>query len=171
MPDVPSVAPKAEIAAPCTLPTDVEEQQGPTITPIPRGPLPPRERRPDTIDQGLWKIACQERVEHLYVHIVLSAIPPRYICSWYMAYMLRHPLSSTLLASFHMLTLHFVLQEGGLSRPGRSSASCGSAHPANFIRRSASSHSHATSAPGCSRGTSSGRVHALHPVDLQRVSC
>ena len=75
--DVPpvNVPPKPEPVAPSIEVDDSEDVEGPTITPIRRLPLPPRERRPETTDQSLWKVACQERVEHLYVSISCHPSP------------------------------------------------------------------------------------------------
>ncbi|KAI0711826.1 hypothetical protein C8T65DRAFT_647421 [Cerioporus squamosus] len=42
-----------------------EDPVAPTITTLYRLPHPSRDRRPDTTDQSLWKLACQERVEYL----------------------------------------------------------------------------------------------------------
>lgn len=39
-----------------------------------RLPVTPRVRRPETTDHGLWKIACQERVESLCVHVFFSLL-------------------------------------------------------------------------------------------------
>ncbi|KAI0750231.1 hypothetical protein C8Q80DRAFT_1269970 [Daedaleopsis nitida] len=59
--DAPSLAPDSDPPAPVV---DIEDRS-PTITPLRRLSLPPRDRRPDMTDQGMWKIACQERVEYL----------------------------------------------------------------------------------------------------------
>ncbi|TBU40293.1 hypothetical protein BD309DRAFT_1003190 [Dichomitus squalens] len=74
---VPDVVPNTEVA-PLPAPsfterpahsvapnTEPEEAAEPTICPFHRLKLPHRERRPDTADTGLWKLACQERVEYL----------------------------------------------------------------------------------------------------------
>ena len=72
MPDVlpnPEVAPLpapsfTEPAAP-EPEREPEEATEPTICQFHRLKLPYRERRPETADTGLWKLACQERVEYL----------------------------------------------------------------------------------------------------------
>ncbi|KAM5544871.1 hypothetical protein V8D89_001769 [Ganoderma adspersum] len=67
--DVPPPLHAPSFTEPCTQPTlpdpATEEPAEPTLLPFHRLKLPPRERRPETADTGLWKLACQERVEFL----------------------------------------------------------------------------------------------------------
>ncbi|KAI1792085.1 hypothetical protein LXA43DRAFT_972697 [Ganoderma leucocontextum] len=67
--DVPPSLPAPSFMEQCAQPTlpdpATEEPAEPTICQFHRLKLPPRERRPETADTGLWKLACQERVEFL----------------------------------------------------------------------------------------------------------
>ena len=64
-------------STPAAEPED-EETQAPTITTLYRLP---RDRRPDTTDQSLWKLACQERVEYLCVFRSFSFLLFPYLLS------------------------------------------------------------------------------------------
>ncbi|PIL28359.1 hypothetical protein GSI_09510 [Ganoderma sinense ZZ0214-1] len=65
----PPPLPAPSFTEPCMKPTlpdlATEEPAEPTLLPFHRLKLAPRERRPETADTGLWKLACQERVEFL----------------------------------------------------------------------------------------------------------